>query len=181
MIRIHLPDIEVYRLEQVLRTIQNAKLRHRVQIVLLAHRGRRHSEIAHATGTSPRSVQRWLNAYLARGLDGLQPRKAPGATPLRTAALVPVLRQWVLDGPAACGLDRANWTYAELADQRLKSHGIRIGKSALQAFCRKHDLRPYRPTYRFLRGDPVKQAQARADLATLKKSRGPRVGALKPG
>jgi len=29
--------------------------------------------------------------------------------------------------------------------------------------------RVYRPTYRFLRGDPVKQAEAREDLAGLKK------------
>jgi transposase len=169
MLRIHLPDSEVHRLEQVFRTTRDTHLRHRVQIVLMAHRGRRHPAIAQDTGTSPRSVQRWLNAYLACGLDGLQPRKAKGATPTLTADLVPVLRQWVLDGPTACGLDRANWTYAELADQLLKTHGIRIKKSALQAFCRKHDIRPYRPTYRFLRGDPLKQAQAQEDLAALKK------------
>ena len=30
----------------------------------------------------------------------------------------------------------------------------------MQRFCRQHDIRPYRPTYRHLRGDPVKQAEA---------------------
>jgi transposase len=169
MIRIHLCDTESQRLEQVFRTTPDAILRHRVQIVLMAHRGRRHPVIAQDTGSSQRSVQRWLNVYLARGLDGLQPRKAKGATPTLTADLAPLLRQWVLAGPAACGLDRANWTYAELADHLLKTRGIRIKKSALQAFCRKHGIRPYRPTYRFLRGDPGKQAQAREDLAALKK------------
>jgi hypothetical protein len=43
----------------------------------------------------------------------------------------------------------------------------------MQAFCHKHGIRPYRPTYRFLRGDPTKQATARGELATLK-------GGLKP-
>src|SRR5262245_16555204 len=171
MIRISLPDAEVPRLEDILRTAADPKLRHRAQIVLMAHRGRRHPDIAADTGTSPRSVQRWLNAYLDRGLDGLRPRKAPGAKPRLTADLAPVLRQWVIDGPAQQGLDRANWTYAELADHLLKTKGIRVGKSALQAFGAKHGIRPYRPTYRFLRGDPAEQQRARDEIAGLKKGR----------
>src|SRR5438876_843562 len=87
----------------------------------LADGGRRHPDIAADTGTSPRSVQRWLNAYLDRGLDGLRPRKAPGAKPKLTTDLAPVLRQWVIDGPAKRRLDRANWTYAELADHLFKT------------------------------------------------------------
>ena len=75
MIRISLPDDDLQRLDAVFREAADATLRHRVQIVLMAHRGRRHPDIAADTGTSPRSVQGWLNAYLDRGLDGLRPRK----------------------------------------------------------------------------------------------------------
>jgi transposase len=173
VIRIALPDAEVRRLEEALRTATDPKLRHRAQIVLMAHRGRTHPDIAADTGTSQRSVQRWLNAYLDRGLDGLQPRKAKGAKPKLTADLAPVLRQWVIDGPAEQGLDRANWTYAELADHLLKAKGIRVGKSAMQAFGARHGIRPYRPTYKFLRGDPAKQQEAREEIADLKKGRRP--------
>ena len=56
-----------------------------------------------------------------------------------------------------------------MADHLFKTEGIQIRKSAMQVFCHKHDIRPYRPTYRFLRGDPDKQAAAREDLAALKK------------
>jgi transposase len=171
MIRISLPDAEVRHLEGLFQTTTDAALRHRLQIVLMAHRGRKHPDIATDTGTTPRSVQRWLNAYLSGGLDQLRPRKAKGAKPKLTADLAPVLRQWVIDGPAKQGLDRANWTYAELADHLFKTKGIRIGKSALQAFGVKHGIRPYRPTYRFLRGDPAKQAKAREEIAVLKKGR----------
>ena len=173
VIRISLPEAEVSRLEGLLGTTPDVKLRHRVQIVLMAHRGRKHPDIAADTGTSQRSVQRWLNAYLDGGFDRLRPRKAKGAKPRLTADLVPVIRQWVIEGPAEQGLDRANWTYPELADHLYKTKGIRIGKSALQAFGAKHGIRPYRPTYRFLRGDPTKQAKARDELAALKKRRAP--------
>jgi transposase len=171
MIRIQLPVAEAESLEQVLRNTDDAKLRHRAQIVLMAHRGRPHPAIAADTGTSQRSVQRWLDAYLDGGLDRLRPRKAKGAAPRLTEDLAPTLRQWVIDGPEKQGLDRANWTYAELADHLFKAKGIRVGKSAMQAFCRRHEVRPYRPTYRFLRGDPEEQAVARGELADLKKGR----------
>ena len=172
MIRISLPVDELAHLEAVLRdTAADAKLRHRVQIVLMAHRGRPRGDIAADLGCSRSSVQRWLNAYLDRGLDGLTPGKAPGAKPKLTADLAPVLQQWVIDGPAKHGLDRANWTYPELADHLYKTTGIRVGASAMQAFGRKHGIRPYRPTYRFLRGDPAKQATARDEIADLKRGR----------
>jgi transposase len=98
MIRIRLPEAELESLERVLRST-DAKLRHRVQIVLMAHRGRPHPEIASDTGTSQRSVERGLNAYLDGGLDRLLPRKAKGAVPRLTEDLAPILRQWVIDGP----------------------------------------------------------------------------------
>jgi len=169
MIRVRLAPDDLARLEAVFRTAPDDKLRHRVQIVLMAHRGRPRGDIATDLGCSRSSVQRWLNAYLDRGLDGLQPRKAKGAKPKLTADLAPVIRQWVIDGPAEQGLDRANWTYAELADHLFRERGIRVRESAMQAFGARHGIRPYRPTYRFLRGDPGKQAKAREDLAALKK------------
>jgi transposase len=169
MIRIQLPQAEVERLEQEFRSTDDRKLRDRLQIILLAHRGRKHQDIAADLCIHRRSVQRWLNAYLERGLDGLRPRKAKGAPGTIPADLADEIRRWVIDGPAKRGLDRANWTHAELADHLLKTHGIRTSRSAMHRFCSRIDIRPYRPTYRFLRGDPDKQAQAKEDIAALKK------------
>ncbi len=173
MIRVNLPTATAARPEEVFRTTAEGTLRHRVQIVLMAQRGRPRGDIATDLACSRRSVQRWLNAYLERGLDGLTPRKAKGARPKLTPDLGPAIRQWVIDGPAKQGLDRANWTYSELADHLYKTRGIRVGTSALRAFGARHGIRPYRPTYRFLRGDPIKQAKAGDELAALEKVRTP--------
>jgi transposase len=171
VIRIQLTDAEAQRLEHAFRRADARKLRDRIQIVRLAHRGRPHQEIAADLGITPRTVQRWLNAYLERGLEGLRPGKAKGAAAKVPAELADEVRRWVIDGPAEQGLDRANWTHAELAEHLYRTHGIRTSRSAMQRFCRKLDIRPYRPTYRYLRGDPAKQAAAREDLADLKKGR----------
>ena len=90
-----------------------------------------------------------------------------------SAALADEVRRWVIDGPAQHGLDRANWTHEELADHLRKTRGLQTSRSAVQRFCTKIGIRLYRPTYRYERGDPVKQAQAKEDLADLGKGRRP--------
>jgi transposase len=174
MIHVRLPEQERASLESEFRATADRKLRDRLQIVLMAARGHRPGQIAADLGVSTRTVPRWLNAYLERGLDGLRPKKAKGAQPKIPAALADEVRRWVIGGPAACGLDRANWTYAELADHLRKTHGVEAGRSAMLRFCRKLGVRVYRPTYRFLRADPARQAKAKEELAGLKKG-------LRPG
>jgi transposase len=171
MIRIHLSEAEAGRLEQAFRSASDARLRDRLNAVRLAHQGRPRQDIADTLGMSTRSVQRWLNAYLERGPQGLAPRKAPGAPPKIPADLGDEVRRWVIEGPARQGLDRANWTHEELAEHLYRTHGVRTSRSAVQRLCRKLGIRPYRPTYRYLRGDAAKQRQAREDLAGLKKKR----------
>lgn len=169
MIRVQPLDADVRRLEGAARAA-DGPLRDRVRIVLMAHRGRPHQGIAADLGVTPRTVQRWLNAYLADGLDGLRPRKAKGKPAGIPAALADEVKKWVIEGPARQGLDRANWTHEELSAHLKKVKGVRTSRSAVQRFCARIGVRPYRPTYRFLRADPAKQAAARAELAALKKS-----------
>lgn len=173
MIRIRLPHEESQRLEQAFRQETDPKFKDRIQIVRLASRDRPHQEIARDLAVTPRTVQRWLNAYLERGLDGLRPRKAKGATGKIPAELADEVRRWVIGGPAEQGLDRANWTHEELADHLLKAKGIRTSRPAVGRFCRKLGIRLYRPSYHYERGDPGKQAQAKHEIAGLKKKRRP--------
>jgi transposase len=181
MIHIQLPQAEADRLEGLFRSTGDRKLRDRLQIVLMAHRGRSRQDIASDLSIHRISVTRWLNAYCERGLQGLLPRKAKGKAANIPETMADEIRRWVIDGPAACGLDRANWTHEELADHLFKTHGIKTSRSAMHRFCKKIDIRPYRPTYRFLRGDPAKQEKAKQDLASLKKSAGRRAGTAEPG
>jgi transposase len=171
VIRIRLPQEESQRLDLAFREETDSKYRDRIQIVRLAARDRPHKDIAQDLAVTPRTVQRWLNAYLERGLDGLRPRKAPGKPGNIPADLADEFKRWVIEGPARQGLDRANWTHEELADHLLKTRGIRTSRPAVGRFCRKLSIRLYRPSYHYERGNPQKQAQAREDLAALKKKR----------
>lgn len=173
MIHIQLPATEVERLDALFRSTDDLTLRGRLQIVLMAHRGRARQDIAADLGVHRKTVTRWLNAYCADGLDGLRPKKAKGTPGHIPKSLADEVKRWVIEGPAEQGLDRANWTHEELADHLLKTHGIRTSRSAVQRFCSGLGIRLYRPTYRYLRGQPEKQVQAKADLAELGKERRP--------
>jgi transposase len=173
MIRIHLPPTEAEGLDVLFRSTDDRKLRDRLQIVLMAHRGRARQDIAADLGVHRKTITRWLNAYCADGLDALRPKKAKGNPSKIPQTLADEIRQWVIDGPAKQGLDRANWTHEELADHLRKAKGVRTSRSAVQRFCAKIAIRLYRPTYRYLRGNPQKQAQAKEELADLGKARRP--------
>ncbi len=173
MIRIQLPPADAERLEALFRCTDDRKLRDRLQIVLMAHRGRARQDIATDLGVRRKTVSRWLNAYCADGLAGLGCKPAKGRPGKIPQAMAGEVRRWVIEGPAEQGLDRANWTHEELADHLLKAKGIKTSRSAVQRFCAKIDIRLYRPTYRHLRGNPEKQARAREDLADLGKGRRP--------
>jgi transposase len=168
-----LPATEAERLEALFCSTDDRKRRDRLQIVLMAHGGRARQDIAEELGVHRRTVTRWVNAYCVDGLDGLLPKKAKGKPSPIPQSLADEVRQWVIDGPAQRGLDRANWTHEELADHLFKTKGVRTSRSAVQRFCSKIGIRLYRPTYRHDRGDPVKQAKARQEIAELGNGRRP--------
>ena len=188
MRRIRLTGTEQAQLEQLFKTTHDRRLRDRCQAVLMAHRGRKRKTIAQDLGVHRTTVRLWLTQFHERGVAGLQIHWAPGQPGRMPETLAPTIQAWVKDGPQHCGLDRANWTYEELATHLYRTTGIEVKRTAMRVFCQRHDIHPYRPTYRYLRGNPEQQQAAQEELAALKKSAGrgvrvvePRRSALSPG
>jgi len=180
MRRIRLTAMEHVQLEHTFKTTTDRRLRDRCQVVLMASRGRKRRTIAQDVGVHRATVRRWLTQYHERGLAGLQIQWAPGQPGRIPETLAPTIQGWVQDRPQGCGLDRANWTYEELATHLYQTTGIVVKRTAMRDFCQRHGIRPYRPTYHYLRGDPQKQQAAREELAALKKSPGGGVRAAEP-
>ena len=115
MITITLDDHDRQQLEHTFTTTADRRRRDRCQAILMADHGRRHHQITADLPVTSWTLQRWLNAYRAEGLDGLTISWAGGRSPRISASLAAESVAWVKQGPAGCGLDRANWTAAELA------------------------------------------------------------------
>ena len=172
MMKVTLSDQEHQQVGEAMKTTTDARLRVRCQAVLMAARGRPHGHIAEDLAVSVRTLQRWLNRFHSRGLGGLAIRWAPGRAAKIPASLAPEILDWVRQGPAGCGLDRANWTYEELAIYLYQVKGLTVSTTTMRTFCQRHGVHPYRPTYQYLKADPAQQETARHDLQALKKSRG---------
>jgi hypothetical protein len=157
MMKITVSEQERGQLEGVFHTTSDARLRTRCQAVLMAHRGGTASPHRRGSG------RQWADAAtLAPCVSGHAPGRAqapvaPGRRARIPAALAPEILGWILQGPAGCGLDRANCTIAELATQLYRIHGIAVSDSTMLAFCTSDGVRPYRPTDRDLKADPAPQ------------------------
>jgi len=171
MRRIRLTATEQAQLEQICKTTDDRRLRDRCQAVLMAHRGRKRKTIAQDLGVHRTTVRLWLKQYQEQGLQGLVIHWAPGRLGRIPETLTPTIQQWVHEGPQGCNLDRANWTYTELATHLYRTTGIAVKRTAMRVFCQRHAISPYRPTYRYRRGNPEKQQAAQEELAALKKKR----------
>jgi transposase len=168
MIRITLTDAEKEQLGQTFKTTSEPYLRDRCQAVLMAARGRKHGQIAEDLGVHRVTVQEWLRQYRQGGLVELHIHWGPGQPARIPQTLASEILAWVKGGPQSCGLNRANWTFAELAHHLYQTHGIEVSETTMREFCHRLEIRPYRPTYRFLRPNPQKQEMARQELAELK-------------
>jgi transposase len=108
MIKLRLSDEARPQLADTMTATLDPRLRTRCQAILMADRGRRHGHIAEDLGVSVRTVQRWLHLYHQWGSAGLKIRWAPGRVATRPEALAAEILVWLQQGPAGCGLDRAN-------------------------------------------------------------------------
>src|SRR5262244_2651865 len=157
MRRIRLTTAEQEQLEHLFKTATDRRLRDRCQAILMAHRGRKRKTIAQDLGVHRTTVRLWLKQYDEQGVEGIQIHWGPRQQGRIPETLAPTIQAWVKAGPQGCGLDRANWTYEELATYVYQTTGITVKRTAMRDFCQRHAIWPYRPTYRSLRGDLEEQ------------------------
>ena len=143
MIRIHLPPHELSLLKETFRTTSDRRLRDRAQIVLMAHKGRKHADIADDLCINRIGVTRWLNAYVERGLDGLQPRYAKGnpRTEVRYPGITAALETLLSDELALAGSPEGEHKWvrssAKNLSQRLRELGFNVGRNAVLALLKR--------------------------------------------
>jgi transposase len=143
MIRIDLPRHELNVLQTIFRTTSDRHLRDRLQIVLMANRGRAHQDIAADVGVHRKTVTRWLNAYRERGQDGLQPRYGKGKPPAekRYPGITAALEALLSEELALAGSPESDQKWvrssAKNLSQRLRELGFDVGRNAVLALLKR--------------------------------------------
>src|SRR5512135_1318099 len=161
MIRIQLDPTTRDDLQQMRRQDLPAKVRDRLEMVLLADAGWAAARIAEHLGYGYRTALDVLHDFRDRGRDALFPRR-PGPAPdaARREHVTGLLRDLL-------GQDRT-WTSAQLAEA-LRDHGVSLSPRQVRRY-----LRGLRSRYRRTAGtvkhkqDPAKAARAEAVLDNLR-------------
>jgi transposase len=162
MIRITLDDATRSELQALRRTDLPARVRDRLEMVLLSAAGWSPPAIAEHLGYCGQTARAALRGYIDRGTAALTPgRSGPPPDQRRrdrvTGLLKGLLRQ------------RRTWTAGQLAEGRLP-HGIEIGPRQVRRYLGLMGAR-YRRTANSLRHkqDPAKVARAKVVLGNLEK------------
>src|SRR5688572_22526953 len=117
----------------------DADLRLRYQMILLAQQGRAVAEIAQITYRSRDTVERVLTRFRDGGLDAVPRRFAPGSAPTITPAWTAELLRVIELDPHSVGVDSANWTTGLLATYLAEQTGIAVSDETVRTTLRAHD------------------------------------------
>jgi putative transposase len=162
MIRIHLDETTREELQAMRKQDLPARVRDRLEMVLLSAAGWSAPRIARHLGCHHHTARAAVKGFLQKGTDSLWPDK-PGPEPdlARRERVTSPLRELL-------GQDRT-WTSAQLAEE-LRGHGIGLSARQVRRYLKSMKA-GYRRTASTLehKQDPDKVARAEATLDSLKK------------
>jgi transposase len=140
-------------------------LRDRLEMVRLSDLGRSVPAIARDVGAHEQTVRKYVKAFLAAGWDALPDRPRPGRPPRLTEAHLLAVER-LLDEAAATGT--RTWSAPQLVQWLADEHRVRVTPKYLAECLAARRFR-WKRTKRTVqhKADPVRQDQAKADLAAL--------------
>ena len=116
------------------------------------------------------SVNRWLQWYEASGLEGLKPRKAPGATPRLSDEHRSELVTIIEAGPQAAGFMSGVWTGPMIGALIRECYRVSYHNHHIPRLLHSMGFSVQRPRKRLARADAEAQAQwLRKRLPRIKK------------
>ncbi len=140
-------------------------VRDRLEMVRLSDLGWRVPKIAAYLGKHEQTVRKYIKAFLAAGWDALPDRPRPGRPPTLTEAHLLAVER-LLDEAAAAGT--RTWSASQLGQWLAEEHQVHVTPKYLAERLAARRFR-WKRTKRSVqhKADPVRQAQAKADLAAL--------------
>jgi transposase len=170
---IRLPELApevIKELDTLYRTTHQARLRTRVQMILLA--AEQHmvaSEIAKIVRADPDTVVMWLKRYLAEGINGLVDAPRSGSPRKVTAAYREKLLEVVRQRPRSLGQPYSLWTLQRLADYLAEETGIRVEAETVRIYLKAAEIVLSRPQHKITSPDleyEVKKRRSKTSATT---------------
>jgi len=138
---------QVAWLQENYKTTPNARLRTRIQMILLKREGYSVKDIAQITRKSDDCVRHWLHRFQEGGCGGLQEAAHTGRPAQITVEVEAFLRECVLLSPRDYGIERPGWTTALLAQAVKRRWKVSVSEECIRQHLQRVDAVCRRPTW----------------------------------
>jgi transposase len=153
---------ELAELHDEYRSTKEARIRTRVQIVLLAAEQKLTAPaIAQIVRVNDQTVRNWLRRYESQGLAGLFDEPRPGAPRKVTDAYEQRLLAVVRQRPRALAQPFSMWTIQRLVDFLGEESGIHLSKATVQRLLADNEIVFSRPQHKISSPDPEYEVKKR--------------------
>jgi transposase len=153
---------ELAELQREYRNTKEARMRTRVQIILLAAEQKLTApEIAKLVRVNDQTVRNWLRRYEQAGIAGLSDEPRLGAPRKVTAAYEQRLLEVVRQRPRALGQAFSMWTIQRLVDFLGEESGLRLSKATVQRLLADNEIVFSRPQHKITSPDPEYEVKKR--------------------
>jgi transposase len=131
-------------LRSALRRSAEANYQHHVEAVLLVALGHPCGQVGQWLGCSPRSIERWLQAYRLRGCEGLRVTPGGGRPTRLSLQQWAQLRQELATPPVDQGFSQLHWCGKLLATHLERRYGLAMSLRQAQRLLRscQREARP---------------------------------------
>jgi transposase len=102
-------------------------------------------EIAHFLGVTPRSVRRWITAFLQHGDSGLGALPVSGRPAKLSSEQERIVLGWFNDLPTDHSFRNELWTAPRVAQRIHQEWGITFHPRSLNAWLRERNITPQKP------------------------------------
>lgn len=147
------------KLKSFMKNTGNKKEYRRLLTILQKGECRTFEGIANEHGVSSRSVQRWVTAYIQRGIDGVKVNKPGGTKSSITDEDKEIILSALFNDPHMFGYLRNTWSLRSLANCLTNELGIPISFKHLQRITKDLGVRCKRPKLELLHGEDYEEGK----------------------
>lgn len=169
----HIDDnfLKIQEVNEAMKKTKNKRMYQRYHVICLHLKGYLNKDISGIVGLCQHTVGTYVNAYKAKGLEGLTMGKSTGAPKFLTSEQEQKLFEVITTKtPDQVGIpNRKNWD-SHIACQWVKENfGVEYTPRGMLDVFRRLNLSYTRPTYTLAKADPHKQEEFKKEFELLKK------------
>ncbi len=165
------PDVMRIAIQQEIARSDESRYDHRLHGLLLVTGGQSCRQVAELFGEDRRTVQRWVNRFETRGLEGMREGERPGRPATLGAKQWTALGRDLRRGPEEFGHASHAWDGKLLSEHLRLRYRVTLGVRQCQRIFGQMGFRLRKPRPQVAQSDPVKVAAFKKTAPAGKTSR----------